>query len=211
MYHPDTLAAAQRELEIVNLQEGVDRYYARQERKAQTEGFERRTEVAKVIRGAVPLVTVGLTAWIAEASEKKRGRPHAALAALKEIDPDVVALASLSKTFHTVAKGLALSATAKAIGSIVQVELEAQMIQVKDAKAAKKFLALVEGEGSERATLKRHEALAEKLGVGLEWTQRTQVQVGAVILNVILTALPDIFERGMVKDARGTTPVVNLT
>lgn len=133
MYHPGTLAAAQRELEIVNLQEGVDRYYARQERKANTEGFERRTEVAKVIRGAVPLVASGIKAWIAEASEKKRGRPHAALAALKEIDSDVVALAALSKTFHTVAKGLALSATAKAIGTVVQVELEAQMIQAKDA------------------------------------------------------------------------------
>ncbi|MBB3910113.1 DNA-directed RNA polymerase [Sphingomonas desiccabilis] len=209
MHDHDTLVAAQRLMEANDLQEGANLFKAAQDKKAEKEGFDKRDEVAKLIRGALPLVSQGIAAWVEETKNKK-GRPPAALAPLSTVDPDVVALGALSKTFATVAKGKALSATCCAIGRTVQVEVEARMIEAEDAKAAKRFLAMVETAG-ERKAAKRHEELAEQLGIGLEWSQRTQVLVGSTVLNVILTVLGEIFERGTVTDHRGTVPVVKFT
>ncbi|MBB3693054.1 DNA-directed RNA polymerase [Sphingomonas sp. BK580] len=210
MYHPDTIIQAQRNLELAGLEDGANRYYNREDLKARAEGFERRADVRKMSADALPILTAAIGRWVDEAKAKK-GRPAAALAPLKEVAADKLALAALSRTFHTVAKGEALSTTSEAIGKAVQVEIEAQMIEETDPKAAKRFLAMVEGESNERVTAKRHKALADDLGVGLEWSRRTQVLVGSTLLNLTLTSLPTIFERGMVHDHRGTTPVVKLS
>ena len=210
MYEHETLASVQRELEVYDIEAGAKRYHDRQDRKQAAEGFDRRADVAAMIRGALPLVSAGIRAWLEEARGRK-GRPSAALAPLSLVDPDVIALNALSRTFSTVSKGLALSATARSIGQAVQVEIEAQAIQAADAKAAKRFLAVAEKAQGERATRRLHDKLTEELGVGLEWSQRTQVLVGGVILNVILTTLSGIFERSVESDHRGTIPVVRLT
>lgn len=210
MYHPDILIAAQRELEAANLADGAERYLKQQNRKEDTEGFERRDVAAKYIRGGLPLVAAAIRQSVVEVQEKK-GRPPAALAPLQTVDADILALLALSKTFSTVAKFKPLSTTAETIGRGVQVEVEAEMIATKDPKAAKKFLAMAEGESSEKVTLKRHEQLVERLEIGLEWSRRTQVLVGGVLLNIVLTALPDVFVRAMVTDHRGTVPVVKFT
>ena len=209
MYHQDVLAQTQREIEQGDLQKGAENYLQAQAAKAEREGFERRDDVQKTIRGAIPILATALTRWIAEAKAKK-GRPNAAVAPLAELDPDQVAYAALSRTFHTVAKGEELSTTAIAIGRAVQTEVEAQMIEAKDHKAAKRFLAMAEGEASQRTTSRRHEQLVDRLGVGLEWSRRTQALTGGAVLNVLLTALPGIFERGTIIDHRGTVPVVKL-
>lgn len=211
MTSTEALIVLQRQFEEQHAEEGANRYFDAQDKKANTEGFDRRADVQKMIRGAVPIVTEGLRKWIEEASLPKKGRPSSALAPLKELDPDVVALSALSRTFSTLARGLSLSTTAEAIGKTVQVEVEALMIQEADPKAAKRFLKMTEGDSSERTTLKRHEALKAALEVGLEWSRRTQVLVGGTVLNVILKALPDIFLTKMVTDQRGTTPIVALT
>lgn len=209
MYHEATLISAQRELEIANLTDGYEKYLAGQIAKADREGFDKRDDVAKMIRAAVPILSAGIATWMAQAAEGKGRRP-AAYAPLKECDPDQIALGALSKTFQTVADGKALSATARSIGFFVQVEVEARMVEATDPKEAKRFLAMAEGQ-TERANLKRHEKIVEALGVGLEWTQRTQVLVGGAILGIILTDLRDLFYRDTVIDNRGTIPVVKFT
>lgn len=123
----------------------------------------------------------------------------------------MVALAALSRTFSTLAKALPLSTTAEAIGKVVQIEIEALMIQEADPKAAKRFLKMAEGDPSERSTTKRHESLKAALEIGLEWSRRMQVLVGGTVLHVLLKALPDIFMIKTVIDQRGTVLVVALT
>lgn len=210
MYHPSVLVDVQRKLEMQDAVEGAERYLEAQLKTANREGFERRDDVQKIIRGAIPLVSAGIQQWI-ETASAKRGRPSAALAPLKEVDPDVIALGALSKTFNTVAKRLTLPATAASIGRTIQVEVEALLIEQADPKAADKFLKMAEGESSERANMIRHERLQEALELGLGWSQRTQVLVGAVVLNVILKVMADVFEQVFLIDERGKVACVRLT
>lgn len=200
----------QREFESASIETGADRYWEKQAVKAQREGFERRDDVQKIIRGAIPLVASAVRGWI-EIAAAKKGRRSAALLPLQSICTDQLSLTALSKTFHNVALGKSLSHLAIDIGRAVQVEVEAVAIQETDPKAAKRFLAMTEGQAKESVNRRRHEALAADLGVELGWSRRTQVLVGSVVLNCILTALPEVFERGMVTDHRGTVPVVKLT
>jgi DNA-directed RNA polymerase len=207
--HADPVAF-QQAMEISSLQEGATRYCDRQDAKGAREGFERRDDVQKVIRGAIPILSAAIASWVETASAKK-GRPSAALAPLREVDRDQLAYVALSKTFHTLAKGASVSDVTISIGRAVQVEIEAKMIQEADPKAAKRFLAMAEGEAKESVNLKRHERLAWQLGLGLDWSRRTQALVGSVVLNLILTELSAIFERGTLVDQRGTVPVIQLT
>jgi DNA-directed RNA polymerase, mitochondrial len=208
-YVADPLAF-QQALETAAAESGAERYWHQQAEKANREGFERRTEVQSIIRGAIPLLTAALSKWV-EGAKAKKGRPSAALAPLQELDADIVALVSLSKTFHLVAKGASVSDVTTAIGRTLQVELEALAIEATDPKAAKRFAALAEGEARETVNRKRHEDLAARLDVNLGWSRRTQALVGSVVLNLILTELHEVFEQGVLTDHRGTTPVVKLT
>lgn len=210
MFHTQTLAGAQRLLELKDAEEGAIRYYDKQDFKAQREGFERRDDVQKMIRGALPLVSASLADWVAKASEKK-GRPSAALAPLKELDPDVVALVALSKTFAGIAKASPLITVAIGIGRSVQVEVEARLIGEADPKAAKKFEAMAEGAASERSNLKAHERLKEALEIGLEWSSRTQALVGGTVLNALLKALPGMFYKASLADEKGAMTAIKLT
>lgn len=189
---------------------GYSKYLEGQNAKALREGFDRRADVQKMIRGAIPLVADAIRAWVASA-ETKKGRPSAALAPLKEVDADVIAYCGLSKTFMAAAKDMPLTNLAAGVGRTIQAELEALAIQVRDPKAAKRFLRLAEGEARESVNRKRHEDLTADLDVSLDWTSRTQVIVGSVVVNCILTAVSPIFERGIIKDYRGTVPVIVLT
>ncbi|WP_066803216.1 DNA-directed RNA polymerase [Sphingomonas asaccharolytica] len=200
----------QQSLENTAAEAGAERYWEDQQHKANREGFERRDDVQKIIRGAIPLLSAAITGWVEHAKARK-GRPSAALAPLSELDADTVAYLALSKTFNTVALGKMLSATALAIGRTIQVEIEAAMIQEADPKAARRFLKMAEGEPRESVNRKRHDRLKEQLGLGLTWSQRTVALVGGTVLNLILTTLPDIFERSVLNDHRGTVPVVLLT
>ncbi|BCA62011.1 hypothetical protein HMP09_1245 [Sphingomonas sp. HMP9] len=189
---------------------GYSKYLEGQNAKALREGFDRRADVQQMIRGAIPLVAEAIKAWVATASGQK-GRPSAALAPLKEVDPDVIAYGALSKTFMGAAKDLPLTSLAASVGRLVEVECEALAIQEKDPKAAKRFLRLAEGEAKESVNRSRHEHLTADLEVALNWTSRTQVIVGSVIINCVLTAVSPLFERGVIKDYRGTVPVIVLT
>lgn len=210
MYHAQTLAAAQRLLELKDAEEGALRYYDKQDFKAEREGFERRDDVQKLIRGALPLVAASLADWVAKASEKK-GRPSSALAPLKELDADVVALVALSKTFAGVAKGSPLVTVAINIGRTVQVEIEAILISQADGKAAKKFEAMAEGAASERTNLKAHDRLKGALEIGLEWSSRTQALVGGTVINALLKALPGMFFKTTGRDENGPLPLIKMT
>lgn len=210
MYHSQTLAAAQRQLELQDAEEGATRYYDKQDFKANREGFERRDDVQKMIRGALPLVSASIADWVEKAAAKK-GRPSSALAPLKELDADVVALVALSKTFAGVSKLSPLVTVAINIGRTVQVEVEAKLIEQADPKAAKKFEAMAEGAASERTNLKAHDRLKEALEIGLEWSSRTQALVGGTVLNALLKALPGMFYKASLTDDKGSMTAIKLS
>ena len=210
---------AQHAAEALHAAEGFLRYSNDQDRKAELGGFDKRDEVQKIIRGAMPILSAALLAWINEASKPKRGRPSSALGPLQALtvgkeetpDTDKVALIALSRTFNAMPKRQPLSATAIGIGRTLQAEIEARAIIETDPKIAAKYAKLIESGASEKRAAKRHEAILEQLQLGLQWTQRTQLLVGGVILNVLLESLEGVFERGVLKDAKGELPIIKLT
>lgn len=201
----------QRDHEARNAELGALRYLEAQEKKAAREGFDKRDNVQKIIRGALPILSAALEAWAVEMEGKAARRPFA-LGALRGVgDMDKVAYAALSVTFARVAKGEPLPAIAVALGRLIQIELEAVSLTAADSKAASKFIKLVEGGSSLRKSEKRHEVLMEELKLGLLWSQRSQFLVGGGVLNVLLESLSDIFERAMGEDSRGHVAIIRLT
>ena len=197
-------------IEDAAVEAGAERYKLAQERKAEREGYERRDDVAKLIRGAIPILSTAITAWITNA-EAGKGRKPLSLKALQMLDADQLAYIGLSRVFNCLGKGGSITDIVVGIGRAVEIELEAAAITEKDPKAAKRFRALAEGEARESVLARRHEALANKLEVTLNWDRRRQTLTGDTILGVILTSLEDIFLRGMASTKNGQMPVVCLT
>ena len=63
----DTQAA----LEDVSFTTGVERYKDAQLRRADREGYERRDDVTKLIRGAIPILSAAISAWMTHADAGK--------------------------------------------------------------------------------------------------------------------------------------------
>jgi DNA-directed RNA polymerase len=197
-------------IEDAAVEAGAERYKASQERKADREGYERRDDVAKLIRGAIPILSTAIKGWVANA-EAGKGRKPLGLKALQLLDPDQLAYIGLSRVFNLLGKGGSITDIVVGIGRSIEIELEAAAIIEKDPKAAKRFMALAEGEARESVMARRHEKLATKLEVSLNWDRRRQTLTGDIVLGVILTSLEDIFQRGMATSKQGTMPVVCLT
>ena len=189
---------------------GHQRYLEDQQRIEDREGFQRRDNVQKVISGALPILSVAISSWVKSAATKK-GRKPASLEPLKNLDADRVSLVALSCVFSGFGKQAMISETSLAIGSAIQIELEADMILQADSKAYERFQKLREGEGREGVNKRRHTNLAKELNVGLEWSRTNKALVGSTVLNLILLVLSDVFERKVIKDKRGTVPILSLT
>lgn len=200
----------QHDREIDALIAGAERHNERQLRKASTEGFDKRDDVQKVIRGASRIVADAITKFVTEAQEKK-GRPPVALAPLVELEPEEAAVIVLSRTFGAMLKEDAVSSISIAIGAAIQVELEAKALHTKDPKAYKRFLKMAEGDAKVSTTARRHEKVAEEAGVELGWSTTKRCLVGGAVLNILLTSLPGVFGKIVVVDKRGTVPTIALT
>ena len=197
-------------LEDVSFLTGVERYKDAQNHRAIREGFERRDDVTKLIRGAIPILSAAISAWMTHADAGK-GRKPAGLKALKVLNPDVVALLALSRTFNALGKGGSITAITIAIGRGIEVEIEAIAIDETDPKAAQRFRDLVDGESRPGIISKRHAALAEKLEISLNWDDRRRMLTGDIVLGLILTSLSEVFIRGMGTTKTFPMPIIQLT
>src|SRR3546814_6155016 len=56
-------------------------------------------------------------------------------------------------------------------------------------------MALAEGESKESLNQKRHDRIAEELGVSMCWVDDTLALTGSIIVGVILIKMQDVFER----------------
>lgn len=210
---------AQHAAEALQSAEGVERYYAQQARKGKLGGFDKLDAVQQLMRGAIPILSSAIGAWLEAHSVPRRGGVSAALAPLQALvtgkedkpDTDKVALIGLSKVFAGLERDRPVNAIAISIGRTIQMEVEALAISETDPKAAAKYAKLIEAGVSDKKALERHESLVEALQVGLQWKQRTQLLVGRVVLNLILESLEEIFERCILKTKAGELPGIKLT
>src|SRR3546814_3090859 len=130
-------------------------YHERQDRKAAQEGFDRRDDVAKVIRGSIPIVAEGIRNWVDHFANQGKGRKPVGFKAILLLDPDLLAYVGLSYTFRQIPSGGALTNLKIRIGRAVMTELEAAAIREADTTKARSYMALAAGEAKESLKQKR--------------------------------------------------------
>jgi DNA-directed RNA polymerase len=194
----DEMIAAQLSRENIAIDRGVQRFQDQQVAKAEREGLEHTDGVAKLLRGALPIVSKGIVEYL-EAARTAKGRKPVGFKPIEMSDPDKLALIGLSTVFHELPNGGTVSAIAHQIGRRAQVELEAEAIQSKDKKRAKALKALAEKGASARTLEDRHDATVAGLDIDLGWSGSTRVLVGQLVLNVILKDLAEVFVTTKVK------------
>src|SRR3546814_18509497 len=96
-------------LEDEALSLGARLYHERQDRKAAQEGFNRRDDVAKVIRGSIPIVAEGIRNWVDHSANQGKGRKPVGFNVIALLDPDLLAYVGLSYTFRQIPIGGALT------------------------------------------------------------------------------------------------------
>lgn len=154
-----------------------------------------------------------LTAAFAAAVETLPARTHPAFEVVhrvREVDPDLLALATLQAVFHGIGTNRTLAQIFSRIGYSIYSELWAKAFKAYDRKTA---------DAVERGVRRKHasteyrrraaRAAAAKAGFTLEpFTNRFAVEVGAWALDAVLTACPDIF---VVEDHQGDASRIALT
>lgn len=205
-----TSAEIEQVLEEQSAIAGHQRYLDDQQRLSDREGFQTRDNVQKVISGALPILSEAIRSWVKTAGTKK-GRKPAGLAPIQSLDADRLALVALSCVFSGFGKKTMISDISITLGSAIQIELEADMILQADSKAYERFEKLRQGEARADTNKKRHQNLAKDLNVGLEWDRIHKAHVGSAVLNLIFLHLSELFEREVIKDRRGTVPIIALT
>jgi DNA-directed RNA polymerase, mitochondrial len=204
----DDLIEAQRSYEDATLAVGAQRYKDRQDRKGTFEGFDRRDNVAKMLRGAIPIASKGIASWL-ETTKAAKGRKPSGFKALSELDPDLLAYVALSRIFRELPNGGGVTPIVISIGRAVEIEIEAEALRTEDKDRYKRLQKMAEGEASERVLARRHEAAAEEFSLG--WSSSTKAGVGQSLLGIILIELADIFCRGTATIRGHSHPVVELT
>ncbi len=175
-----------------------------------TGGFQSREDAQRVIKGALPMVALRITQWIEENTRGQgEGRSHAAVQPLTLMDPDALALIALSSVFSGIApKPKPIGSVATDAGRQVEVSLEAMDLKKVDEKRAKMLAKLIAksaptaglttAKGKLKGTNALHDAIATKADVRLGWDDEKRLRVGEPLLECVLQALPEIFERQIV-------------
>lgn len=132
----------------------------------------------------------------AQNTETDRGKSRTGAEALiGSLDPDVVALATLSTSLNGIAKGLPLTGTLVRIGLNIEGEVWSSELKDFDHKLhtrADQWARRDRSRLSSRQQAARN--IAERGGFKLaKWTSDNHTQVGAWLVETLLESLPDVF------------------
>jgi DNA-directed RNA polymerase len=208
MSHQD-LQLHQRIMEQQTIERGIERYRQRTTAKVKREGFDKHDGVQQLVRGAIPILSEALQAWLDEAS-KAKGRKHTAYTALSLLDMDTVAAIAVVSLFQGIEDGRVVRLASK-IGQRIEIELEGAAVAERSFKEAERFLKLAEGNVPASILQARFREMVERNEAGLYWSEATQVLVGQTVLNVALVALEGLFVQKTRQVGKVKQAVVELT
>jgi DNA-directed RNA polymerase len=191
------LTDAQLELEDVSIAWGAKRYHEKQENITKREGPDKREDVAKLVRGAIPTLAEAIGNWIITQADAKGRKPagYHAIALLGVDLPGVNLLAqlTLSQIFRSLPKGGLVVDIITNLGRRVEVEIEARALEEANPQAFKRFLALAERTTSEKFLERKHTSIVASADVALQWSKITQAGVGKSLLALALICLREVF------------------
>lgn len=181
--------------------ERADREEARRI-KAQGEGFSDGGLV--IVRKHASIITKAIKERLDNNSNNKNNRDYDFIIILKQLPIEVIALASLITCINSTARGDAFTKTAKFLGIMINGELWARELLSKDPNKVKR----IEKAAKRRSTVKRRlnafTMIARREGFEVQhWGNPQSIRVGAYLINIVVQALPDIFEIHTKTDQKG--------
>jgi DNA-directed RNA polymerase len=188
------------QLEELALKDGRERYLKKLETSTSRKVPLDRSDLQWLLKQALPLVSGQLKASL---SAPQKGRHKQAIQVLQHLDPDLIALVSLSAACRVIAQQKPLASVCYNIGCAIDDELWAAKLFKADAKFTKRI--------SDRARRKhgnisyrRKAVKATAKAEGYETSvleKETKVRVGGFCVDALLRAIPEVFENHTVKTA----------
>lgn len=206
----DSLAAVQVALEEEALAKGQAKYWENVS-EAVADGNEDTTRpVMQLIRRSVASVAEGIKLRLEESAGKGRGKRHAAIPLVRDMDPEVLAFHTLRHSLATVSTNAALTPLCIRIGAAVIEEVKFSTY----AEANERRYASLQRHLKKSSTGARKRAVANKVaendGVEVSWTEDQKLQVGAWLVDTMLLSTT-LFEVGVKPDGGRTRKILRAT
>lgn len=200
-------------LEEQALLDGQKRYEKTLVTSSQRKADLERSDVRSLLKKALPLVSECLKVKLREEAGKASNKRSVAFTVLSKLDPDLVALAGLSASFRVISQMKPLSSVVFGIGSGIDDELWSAKLHETDPKLAKRIVQkATRSHGNLTYRRKAVRATAGKEGHVMAILQETdKLNVGGYVLDVILKAVPEIFEAYQVRTAKSIQNYLRLT
>ena len=200
-------------LEDQALEDGKKRYEKSLDTLSQRKADSERSDVRGLLKKALPLVSELLKVKLREEAGKASNKRSVAFTVLSKLDPDLVALAGLSASFRVISQMKPLSSVVFGIGSGIDDELWSAKLHETDPKLAKRIIQkATRSHGNVTYRRKAVRATAGKEGHVMAILQETdKLNVGGYVLDVILKAVPEIFEAYQVRTAKSIQNYLRLT
>ena len=197
-------------LEDLALTEGQSRYFKQLKASSERKAHLERNDLKSLLKDTLPLVSEQIRKKL---EEEQKGRHSQAYQVLKNLDPDLVALAGLASAFRVISQLKPLSSVCFNIGSAIDDELWAANLYKKDGKLAKRIVEKAKrSHGNLGYRRKAVKAVAGKEGHASSiLADDEKVKVGGYVLDCILRAVPEVFEAYTVKRPTSEQNFLRLT
>lgn len=197
-------------LEEQALVDGKKRYEKALVTSSQRKADLERSDVRGLLKQALPLVSQELKAKL---SVDLKGRHPEAVQVLSLLDTDLIALAGLGSCFRVISQMKPLSSVVFNIGSAIDDELWSAKLHESDPKLARRITEQAKRtHGNLGYRRKAVKSTAGKEGhVVAILSETAKLNVGGLVLDAILRAVPEIFEAYQVRTAKATQNFLKLT
>lgn len=174
-----------------------ERIAKRQERVARSSGWGETEGGLAISRRFLPELSKGLSERLETVKVQDGQKRAAVIAILKSLDPDVVALITLSRSLHSVAiQNITLTNTCTTIGHTVENECwGAALLDHEKGRTARQVEEWARRRGSSvSARINAARKIAQRAGFSLKrWSSEDKVMVGGWLIEALLEILPDVF------------------
>jgi DNA-directed RNA polymerase len=203
----------QARLEELSLTEGRNRYLKSLSRTEEDQGFSSRSDIEKLIKGAIPSVSKVIFKTLESFDNQGSGRTAVFVSYLNELDPDLLALIGLQAVFNGIGSERPLTTVCNVAGKAVETELWALQLERKDKALLKRLVKrATETHGSVAYRKKAIKATAAKEGHKVEeWPQELRVKVGSPLISAVLQGCADVFDLIEERSHGKTTKFIALT
>jgi DNA-directed RNA polymerase len=185
------------------LEAAEERFFKIQERTAKNFGHGATDEALGIAQGCFERLAVAVEARLEEPVVRSKGWDEGVHRLLKTVSPHTLALATLNSALNGAMKESTKTPIIVGLGRTVNHELFANDLRLHDEALKAKIEKWVsEKHGNLKVRLQAARSVAKKMGFSFvsEWKTPQLSAVGNFLIDVLLTALPDLFEQVPVGD-----------